>query len=386
MQTTDGRRCGPLTAYTVVELGGIGPGPFAAMVLADLGADVIRVDRPPGGEAIGLPAETDLLRRGRRSLVLDLKTADGQAAFRRLAARADVVIDPFRPGVAERLRIGPQDCGAHNPRLVYARITGWGQDGPLAAAAGHDINYLALSGALAAIGRRNTPPPPPLTLVGDFGGGGMLVVAGILAALLERAGSGKGQVVDAAMVDGCALLATSLLAMAQDGSWVPEREANVIDGGAHFYDTYECSDGAFVSVAPIEERFYAELLRRLGLDPQEWPHDDRARWPELSARLADIFRTGTRAHWCSELEGTDACFAPVLTLSEAAAHPHNVARGTYREAFGTSQPAPAPRFSRTPGAVSRPPRPIGADTTEVLEEWGFGAGEIARLRVADASE
>ena len=371
---------GPLAGVRVLELGGIGPGPFAAMMLSDLGAEVVRVDRPPYGAKTAYEQhERDPLLRGRRSLAVDLKRPGAREVVLRLLGRTDALIDPFRPGVTERLGIGPEPCMACNPRLVYARITGWGQEGSLAGAAGHDINYVALAGPLAATGRVSSPPPPPLNLVGDFGGGGMLVALGVLAALYERERSGCGQVIDAAMVDGVAALFAGVTGFVNMGAWDDEREANLLDGGAPFYDTYETADGGYVSVGAIEPQFYALLLERLGLDPTEWPQNDGARWPKLKRRLAEVFRTRTRAAWCELLEGTDACFAPVLTLEEAARHPHLAARGTYRTDGGLLQAAPAPRFERTPGAIQGPPCRPGEHSVAVLHDWGFAPDEIDEL-------
>jgi alpha-methylacyl-CoA racemase len=301
--------------------------------------------------------------RGRRLVEIDLKGGEGREQVRRLTDRADVLIDPFRPGVTERLGLGPDETRARNPRLVYARVTGWGQDGPWASAAGHDLNYIALAGPLAAIGRRGSPPPPPLNLIGDFGGGGMLLALGIAAALVERASSGEGQVVDAAMVDGAALQFAAVAGFMQMGVWGPERESNLLDGGAPFYDTYETADGRFVAIGALEPQFYAELLDRLGLASDDWPQYDRERWPALKRTLGEIFRTRTRDEWDAQLGGTDVCFAPVLGLDEAAAHPHNAARGLYQGVGGVVQPSPAPRFSRTPGAI-RPSPGTG------LPDWG----------------
>jgi alpha-methylacyl-CoA racemase len=371
----------------IVELGGIGPGPFTAMMLADMGADVVRVDRRPTGlEQEHQVAELDLMQRSRRSIILDLKSDAGREALLRLIDSADALIDPYRPGVAERLGIGPDVCLERNPGLVYGRMTGWGQDGPLAHVAGHDLNYAALAGPIAAMGRRDSPPSPALNLIGDFGGGGMLLGFGILAALLERAGSGKGQVIDAAMVDGTAQLCASIIGMTQMGAWRPEREYNLVDGGAHFYDAYETADGKFVTIGAIEPKFYEELLERLGLDPEEWPHEDFAQWPELSVRMAEVFRTKTREQWTDELEGTDVCFAPVLSFDEAPEAPHLKARGTYVEAFGQTQPAPAPRFSRTPSEISSPPCVPGEHSREILADWGFGDEEIDALEADGVTE
>ena len=389
---------GPLSGVRVVEIAGVGPAPFCAMVLSDLGADVIRVDRvrpaADGGAAggagslgdAGMDAITDgILGRGRRSVALDLKSPEGLAVARELVDGADALIEGFRPGVTERLGLGPDECLARNPRLVYGRLTGWGQDGPLAHAAGHDLNYIALAGALAPIGRRGERPVHPLNLIGDFAGGGMLLALGIAAALVEAGRSGRGQVVDAAMVDGSAYLMTMMYELLGRGGWVEERGANANDGGSHFYDVYETADGEHVAVAPMEPRFYAELLTRIGLDGAELPAQwDPAAWPELSERLAAVFRTRTRAQWCELLEGTDACVTPVLRMSEAITHPHNVARGTFTEVGGVTQPAPAPRFSRTPAAVARPAARPGEHTDEILAEHGLPADRIAALRRSGA--
>jgi len=370
---------GPLHGIRILELGGIGPGPFAAMVLADLGADVVRVDRPA---AVRTDADRppDLLARGRRSVAIDLKHPAGIEVVLRLADSSDALIEGFRPGVVERLGVGPDVCLDRNPRLVYGRMTGWGQDGPYAHLPGHDINYLAVAGALEAIGRPGQPPTPPLNLVGDFGGGGMLLALGIACALVERAASGKGQVIDAAIVDGAALLTTLFHSIPMG-----PRGTNALDGGAPYYDAYECADGAYVSVGAVEPDFYADLRQRLGLDGPEWDEQrDRAAWPDRKADLAALFRTRTRQEWCELFEGSDACFAPVLSLAEAPTHPHNVARGTYVEHHGLVQPSPAPRFSRTPGALDRPPAAPGDHSDEVLSERGFTADEISRLRAEGA--
>jgi alpha-methylacyl-CoA racemase len=371
---------GPLTGIRVVELGGIGPGPFGSMLLADLGADVIRLDRAGAATfADGYDAAADILLRGRPSLVADLKSDAGRELALRLVAEADVLVDPFRPGATERLGLGPDVALKRNPRLVYARVTGWGQDGPWARSAGHDVNYLALSGALSLIGRADSPPPPPLNLVADFGGGGMLLCLGVCAALVERASSGRGQVVDVAMVDGAALQYAMVLGMLQSGAWRPQREANALDGGAPFYDTYETADGRYVSVGALEPQFYDELLRRLGLDPAEWPQWDRERWPALRAALQERFAGAALAEWERCLGGTDACFAPVLTPGEAAAHEQNAARGVLTRDGGVLQPAPAPRFSRTPGGI----RPRG-DGRAALAGWGFTRAEVEELTAAGA--
>lgn len=343
---------GPLAGIRVVELGGIGPGPFAAMMLSDLGAEVVRVDRPDRSPLVpGLEGRGDVLLRGRRFLAADLKAPSDLGRVRELIDEVDVLIDPFRPGTTERLGLGPDEVMATNPRLVYGRVTGWGQSGPWAGAAGHDLNYIALAGPLSAIGRRGSPPPPPLNLVGDFGGGGMLLALGVTAALVERQRSGAGQVVDAAMVDGAALQFAMIMGFRAIGLWSEERESNLLDGGAPFYDTYGTADGRWVSIAALEPQFYAELLTRLGLEPAEWPQYDRARWHALRHQLTELFASRTRDEWADLLGATDACFAPVLTPEEAAVHPQNAARGVYQTVDGVLQPSPAPRFSRTPGSI-----------------------------------
>lgn len=374
---------GPLQGITVLEIAGIGPGPFCAMLLADMGADVIRVDRAGqvmGGDPESPPA--DVLNRGRRSIGLDLKNPEGVEALLSLVEQADILMEGFRPGVTERLGIGPDECLARNPKLVYGRMTGWGQEGPYAQAAGHDINYIALAGALDPIGRRGEAPVPPLNLVGDFGGGGMFLAFGMVCALLEAQRSGQGQVVDAAMVDGSAILTTMFHAFRAMGIWNDERGTNLLDTGAHFYDVYETSDGKYVSIGSIEPQFYAELLTLSGLgDDPELPHQhDREQWPALKDRLAEIFRTKTRDEWCEIMEHTDVCFAPVLSLGEAPSHPHNVERGTFVEENGVVQPAPAPRFSRTKAEIQRPPAHAGQHTDEVLAQFGFDDDRVAKLR------
>ena len=373
---------GPLQGITVLEIAGIGPGPFCAMLLADMGADVIRVDRAGqvmGGDPESPPA--DVLNRGRRSIGLDLKNPEGVEALLSLVEQADILMEGFRPGVTERLGIGPDECLARNPKLVYGRMTGWGQEGPYAQAAGHDINYIALAGALDPIGRRGEAPVPPLNLVGDFGGGGMFLAFGMVCALLEAQRSGQGQVVDAAMVDGSAILTTMFHAFRAMGIWNDERGTNLLDTGAHFYDVYETSDGKYVSIGSIEPQFYAELLTLSGLgDDPELPHQhDREQWPALKDRLAEIFRTKTRDEWCEIMEHTDVCFAPVLSLGEAPSHPHNVERGTFVEENGVVQPAPAPRFSRTKAEIQRPPAHAGQHTDEVLAQFGFDDDRVAKL-------
>jgi alpha-methylacyl-CoA racemase len=372
---------GPLAGLRVLEFEAIGPGPFAAMMLADMGADVLLVDRPSGSDlGLGHRRRHEVMLRGRRSVILDLKSADGAAAAMRLAERADAIVEGFRPGVMERLGLGPEAMLARNPKLVYGRMTGWGQDGPLAARAGHDINYIALAGALHAIGRTGEPPVPPLNLVGDFGGGGMLLAFGIACGVIEARGSGRGQVVDAAMVDGASLLATMFSGMLDAGSWREERGVNILDGGAPWYDSYETADGKFVAIGAIEPKFFAELLQRLEIDPATLPRQhDRAGWPAMRERFAAAFRSRSREQWCAAFDGSDACFAPVLTFSESRRHPHVAARGGAIELAGIAQPAPAPRFARTPGGASRPPPERGEGGTDALRDWGFDAAAIEEL-------
>ncbi|MEQ3549873.1 CaiB/BaiF CoA-transferase family protein [Pseudonocardia nematodicida] len=344
---------GPLAGLRVVELAGIGPGPHAAMVLADLGADVVRVDRSPEGtdDAGGVPDPTN---RGRRSVVVDLKDPDGRTALLRLVKRADVLLEGFRPGVTERLGVGPDECLGRNPRLVYGRMTGWGQDGPLASRAGHDINYISLTGALHAVGRAGERPVPPLNLVGDFGGGSMLLVVGVLAALWEARSSGRGQVVDAAMVDGASVLTQMFRGFLADGSWVDERGRNLLDGHAPFYDTYTCADGRHVAVGALEPQFFAELTSGLGVTERDTGAQyDRASWPAMRKLFTTVFGSRTRDEWAAVFEGTDACVTPVLSFGEAAAHPHLVARDTVVTVDGVTQAAPAPRFSRTATTIAR---------------------------------
>ncbi|MCA1842881.1 MAG: CoA transferase [Actinobacteria bacterium] len=375
---------GPLKGIRIVEIAGIGPGPFACMMLADLGADVIRLERPTGPRGVdSVPG--NVANRSRRSVGIDLKNPDAVELTLRLVEGADALIEGFRPGVAERLGIGPDACLARNPRLVYGRMTGWGQDGPYASMAGHDINYIALAGALAHFGRPGETPVPPINMVGDFGGGGMLMAFGVVCALLEARTSGQGQVVDASMVDGSATLMTMIHGMRAMGFWELEKGTNIIDGGAHFYDAYETADGKYISIGSIEPQFYAELLRLTGLEGEDLPHQmDRTQWPALKQRVAAIFKEKTRDEWCALMEGTDVCFAPVLTMDEAPSHPHNKARGTFVEVAGVTQPAPSPRFSRTPGEISRPPSAPGADTDEALIDWGLPDAEVAKLRSAGA--
>ncbi|HEX3792005.1 MAG TPA: CaiB/BaiF CoA-transferase family protein [Pseudonocardiaceae bacterium] len=360
---------GPLHGLRVVELAGIGPGPHAAMLLADLGADVVRVERPiPGFDPTGTHA--DHLLRNRRSVAADLKSDEGRDLVLRLIAKADVLLEGLRPGVAERLGVGPADCHQINPGLVFGRMTGWGQEGPLAAQAGHDLNYISITGALHAIGRPNERPPVPLNLVGDFGGGSMFLVAGVLAALWERQRSGRGQVVDAAMVDGVGVLVQMMWAFRGAGGWTDERGANLLDGGAPFYDTYTCADGRWIAVGALESQFYAAFLTGLGLAEEDLPTQfDRAGWPRLRARFTEVIITRTRDEWAKVFAGTDACVTPVLSFEEATTHPHLTARESIITIDGVPQAAPAPRFSRTPTAKPVPPRQPGADTEAVLADW-----------------
>ena len=373
---------GPLSGLRLIEIAGIGPGPMAAMMLGDMGADIIRVDRT-GAHVMDRISDPRFAvhNRSRRSVSVDLQKPGGAEIVLRLAEKADGLMEPFRPGVAERLGIGPDVCLKRNSKLVYGRMTGWGQEGPLAKAAGHDQNYIALSGALHAIGRKGEKPVPPLNLVGDFGGGGMLLAFGMACGLVESIRSGKGQVVDAAMVDGTGLLLGGIWGMAGAGLWdESNREVNMLDGGAHFYDTYETRDGKYVSIGSIEPQFYALLLEKTGLKGQDLPaQHDRAKWPEMKKKFTDIFKTKTRDEWCEIMEGTDICFAPVLTMSEAPHHKHAKARKGYVDVAGFMQPAPAPRFSRTPGSVKGPAPKRGVHTEEVLRENGFSAAEIKEL-------
>jgi alpha-methylacyl-CoA racemase len=371
---------GPLHGVRIIELAGIGPGPFAAMMLADMGAEVIRVERT---QAVRDPIPDtpgwDALQRGRRNIALDLKHPDGVTTFLRLVERADGLLEGFRPGVMERLGVGPDECLARNPKLVFGRMTGWGQDGPFANAAGHDINYISLAGALAHFGRYGEAPTPPLNMVGDFGGGGMLLAFGMVCGLLEAQRSGEGQVIDAAMVDGAALMMTMFWAMKRIGVFDEDhRGTNLLDTGAHFYDVYRCADGNYVSIGSIEPQFYVELLRLTGLDrdPEFAQQLDRNLWPVLKGRLEQVFHTKTRDEWCALMEGTDVCFAPVLTMTEAARHPHNIARGTIIEVGGVPQPAPAPRFSRSRPSEPAPPAQAGQHTRDVLADWGLDEKEI----------
>ncbi|WP_433454170.1 CaiB/BaiF CoA transferase family protein [Streptomyces sp. CA-142005] len=363
---------GPLSGVRVVELAGIGPGPFAAMLLADLGADVVRVDRP-GGPGLGIDPAYDVTNRNKRSIVVDLKAADGPARVLDLAERADILIEGYRPGVAERLGVGPGDCHARNPRLVYGRMTGWGQDGPLADRAGHDVSYIALTGTLGMTGRADEPPVFPANLLGDYAGGSLYLVVGVLAALHHARVTGTGQVVDAAIVDGTAHLSAMIHGMLAAGGWQDRRAANLLDGGCPYYGTYETADGKYMAVGALEGRFYAEFLRLLGLDDLAPAHKDWSRWDELRERVAARFKSRTRDEWTALFEGTEACVAPVLSLREAPHHPHLAARGTFTDHAGITQPAPAPRFSATPTSVRTGPALPGADTQAVARDWGIPA-------------
>ncbi|MEV8565004.1 CaiB/BaiF CoA-transferase family protein [Streptomyces sp. NPDC051322] len=360
---------GPLAGVRVVELAGIGPGPFAAMLLADLGADVVRIDRP-GGAGLAIDPACDLTNRNKRSVVIDLKAADGAARVLELVDRADILIEGYRPGVAERLGVGPAPCHARNPKLVYGRMTGWGQQGPLADRAGHDIAYIAVTGTLGMIGSAEGPPAIPANLLGDYAGGSLYLVVGVLAALQHaRADGGNGQVVDAAIVDGAAHLGTMIHGMLAAGVWQDRRGANLLDGGCPFYGTYRTSDGAYMAVGALEEQFYDEFTGLLGVTGDVPARNDPARWAELRTVVADRFATRTRAEWTTVFQGSDACVAPVLSLREAPEHPHIAARGTFVEHSGMTQPAPAPRFSATPGSIRRGPAGPGADTAEVARDW-----------------
>jgi crotonobetainyl-CoA:carnitine CoA-transferase CaiB-like acyl-CoA transferase len=376
---------GPLSGVKIVEFAGIGPGPMCAMLLADLGAEVLRIDRTqPADLGTKRPARYDLLRRNRKSVQLDLKQPEAIEFALGLISRADALIEGFRPGVMERLGLGPDVCLARNPRIVFGRMTGWGQDGPLAHAAGHDLNYIALTGALDSIGRKGQPPTPPLNLVGDYGGGALYLAMGILAAIIECKSSGQGQVVDAAMVDGAASLMTAAYGMRAAGLMNGGRGGNVLDSGAYYYDVYECADGKYVSIACIEGKFHAELLQRLGIGPASLPGQlDRSNWHVARAIFAAVFRTKSRDEWTALLEGTDSCFAPVLSMAEAPEHPHNVHRGTFIELDGVVQPGPAPRFSRTGLATPLPPEaPGSSDVQAVLSSWGLSGPEIEAAKAA----
>ena len=376
---------GALSGYTIIELAGIGPAPMGGMMLADMGAEVIRIERP--GAADPKVAEP-ISGRNKKSVVLDLKQEGGRNALMTMIEKADALIDPYRPGVCEKLGFGPDECLARNPRLVFARMTGWGQEGPLAQAAGHDLNYIAITGALHAIGRRGERPVVPLNLVGDFGGGGMLLVTGIMGGLLEASKSGKGQVVDVAMVDGTAQLMWMMQGFQQIGAWnADERESNLLDGAAHFYDTYECADGKYVAIGAIEPQFYAELLTRAEVsDPQFQQQHDATQWPELKAKLGAILKTKTRDEWDAIMAGSDACFAPVLTMVEAPQYSANEQRAVYTEVDGLTHPSPAPRFKRTPSEISHGTRALGADTVSVLESCGMDEAAVSALLESGAAQ
>jgi alpha-methylacyl-CoA racemase len=372
---------GVLSGYKVVEFAGIGPAPMCAMLLSDMGAEVLRIDRAEDAN-LGIPTEAKygVLNRGRRSVAIDLKKKEGAEVALKLIAKADALIEGFRPNVMERLGLGPDVCMARNPKLVFGRMTGWGQDGPLAHAAGHDINYIALTGALHSIGRKGEAPVPPLNLVGDFGGGGVYLALGVVAGILEAQKSGKGQVIDVAMIDGASSLMAAIYGLRAAGRWSDERGENILDTGSHYYDVYETSDKKYVAIGSIEPKFYAELLRLSGLQQEELPRQqDRLTWPALKERVAKIFKTKTREDWCKIMEGSEVCFAPVLNMQEAPNHPHNRQRGTFVEVDGVVQPAPAPRFSRTPSAIQRPPATPGQHTDEALRDWGLSATELSQL-------
>ena len=373
---------GPLTGIRVVEMAGIGPGPFTAMMLSDLGAEVIRVDRLSHK---GTGHRANVLNRGRKSIAVDLKNPRGVETTLRLIGQADVVLEGFRPGVMERLGLGPEECLSVNPRLIFGRMTGWGQTGPLSQAAGHDINYISIAGALGAMGYADRPPAPPLNLVGDFGGGAMYLLTGILAALVERATSEQGQIIDAAMSDGTASLLSPFFGLMAMNMWTTDRFSNRLDGGAFYYGSYECSDGKYVSVGSLEPQFYALLLEKAEItDPEFREQLDEAAWPAKREKLIQIFKTKTRQQWCDIMEGTDVCFAPVLDLKEAPNHPHNIDRKTFVELDGVVQPAPAPRFSRTQGEIQGPAAMAGEHTREVLSAWNFTDQEIGKLQAAGA--
>jgi len=366
---------GPLSGYRIIEIAGIGPGPFAAMMLADMGAEVIRVERAQSVKGTATAtAHWDTLLRGRKNIAIDLKNPQGVEALLQLVEKADAIIEGFRPGVMERLGIGPTECAKRNPKIVFGRMTGWGQDGPYASLAGHDINYIALAGALAHFARKDEAPVPPLNMVGDFGGGGMFLAFGVVCALLETQKSGKGQVIDAAMIDGSATLMSMFWAMKSIGMFNENAPGtNLLDTGAHFYDVFQCQDGKYISIGSIEPQFYALLLEKTGLtnDPAFAKQMDPSQWPTLKAKLQDVIKQKTQAQWCAIMEGTDVCFAPVLTMTEATQHPHHIARNTFIDIAGVTQPAPAPRFSRTSPETPTPPAHAGQHSTQILNEWGI---------------
>lgn len=367
---------GPLKGFKIIELAGIGPGPFCGMLLADMGAEVIVVERASSDHVM-----PDVTRRGKKSIALNLKSKEGLETLLNLVEGADAIFEGFRPGVAERLGVGPDECLKRNPKIVYGRMTGWGQTGPLAQAAGHDINYISLTGALYATGRKHEKPAPPLNLVGDYGGGAMFLAVGLLAALLESQKTGKGQVIDAAMTDGSALLMATFNTFHAMGIWSTQRGSNLLDSGAHFYDTYETQDGKYISLGSIEPQFYSLLIEKANLDPKVFgDQHNAAKWPEYKDKLEVIFKTKTQAEWCELMEGSDVCFAPVLDFLEAPSHPHNAERKTYIDVDGMTQPAPAPRFSRTPSEVQYGSKAAGVDTESVLSDWGFSAEKIQQLK------
>lgn len=368
---------GPLQGFKIIELAGIGPGPFCGMLFSDMGAEVISVERSSSNHPNPLP---DCSRRGKRSIALNLKSEEGVETLLKLVEQADAIFEGFRPGVAERLGIGPEQCLARNPKIVFGRMTGWGQFGPLAEAAGHDINYISLTGALYGCGRKHEKPVPPLNLVGDYGGGGMFLAMGMLAAMLESQKSGKGQVVDAAMTDGSAILMAMFNSMHAMGAWSPERGVNLLDTGAHFYEVYETKDGKYISIGSIEPQFYALLVQLAELPEEFLNQHDSSQWDNLKVKLEEIFKQKTRDEWCELMEGTDVCFAPVLDFLEAQSHPHNVARKTYVEVDGMMQPAPAPRFSRTESEIKFGSRINGVDTQDVLKDWGFSEDDVSSLK------
>ncbi|MDA1369784.1 MAG: CaiB/BaiF CoA-transferase family protein [Proteobacteria bacterium] len=373
---------GPLHGIRVIEMAGIGPGPFCCMMLSDMGAEVIRIDRL---NLKGSGHRANVLNRGRKSIALDLKTPAGVATCLRLIDQADVLVEGFRPGVMERLGLGPELCLERNPKLVFGRMTGWGQEGPLSQAAGHDINYISIAGALGAMGYADRPPAPPLNLVGDFGGGAMYLLSGIQAALIERIGSGKGQIVDAAMTDGTASLLSPFYGLMAMGMWTTDRYSNRLDGGAYYYGSYECSDGRHISIGSLEPQFYALLLEKCAIHDESFKEQlDQNAWPAKRVILESLFKTKTQQQWCDIMEGTDVCFAPVLNLVEAPDHPHNKARNTFVEVENVTQPAPAPRFSRTQGAIQSAAALAGEHTEEILANWGFTEAEIAELNQNNA--
>ncbi len=377
---------GPLDGLRVVEMGGIGPAPFCAMMLADMGATVLRIQRPEAAQVVEKDSRFDVLARGRPALAIDLRKQQGTELVLMLLDDADVLIEGFRPGVMERLGLGPDVCLARRPSLVYGRMTGWGQDGPLAHSAGHDINYIALVGALHAIGESGKPPTIPLNYIGDFGGGAMMLAFGLLCAVFEAQKSGQGQVVDAAMTDGAAVLSGIMYGMHAEGKWSNRRGENMLDGGAHFYNTYACADGKSIAIGAVESRFYLLLLKLCGVgEPEAYEHLDSSEWPKFKQRLSELFLTRTRDEWCALLEGTDACFAPILDWDEAPLHPHNQARKTFVEVDGVVQPAPAPRFSRTPTAVPKTGKAMTSNVRSVLISWGLSATVVDTLVDAGVS-